>query len=95
MCSHLLLNINLFILVHMYQYVYFACNDNGKVVNLFISHNIFLVPTIQKLGMYLEKVTDWEAFGYQLLPEEKGYLMEVATCIHYYVTSLAILYCVV
>ena len=52
----------------------------------------FLVPTIQKLGLYLEKVTDWEAFGYQLLPEEKEYLIEVATCTNYYVISLDILY---
>ena len=48
----------------------------------------FIVPTIQKLGLYLEKVTDWEAFGYQLLPEEKEHLMEIATCTHYYVISL-------
>ena len=54
----------------------------------------FLVPTIQKLGLYLEKVTDWEAFGYQLLPERKEHLMEVATCTHYYVISLGFLYCV-
>ena len=40
----------------------------------------FLVPSIKKLGLYLKKVTDWEAFGYQLLPEEKEYLIEVATC---------------
>ena len=45
----------------------------------------FLVPSIKKLGLYLEKVTDWEAFGYQLLPEKKEYLIEVATCTHYYV----------
>ena len=38
---------------------------------------IIVVPTIQKMGLYLEKVTDWEAFGYQLLPENKEYLMEV------------------
>ena len=35
------------------------------------------MPTIQKMGVYLEKVTDWEAFGYQLLPENRKYLMEV------------------
>ena len=45
----------------------------------------FLVPTIKKLGLYLKKVTDWEAFGYQLLPEGQEYLIEVATCTHYYV----------
>ena len=32
---------------------------------------------MQKLGIYLEKVTDWEAFGYQLLPEDKEHLIEV------------------
>ena len=52
------------------------------------------MPTIKKLGLYLEKVTNWEAFGYQLLPEEKEDLIEVATCTHYYVISLDILYCV-
>ena len=51
----------------------------GLLVNLCISHDAFLVPTIQKLGLYLEEVKDWEAFGYQLLPEEKEDLMEVAT----------------
>ena len=35
------------------------------------------MPTIQKLGIYLDKVVDWEAFGYQLLPEDKEHLMEV------------------
>ena len=29
------------------------------------------------MGIYLEKVTNWEEFGYQLLPEEKEHLMEV------------------
>ena len=38
---------------------------------------MFIVPTMQKLGIYLEKVTDWEAFGYQLLPEDKEHLIEV------------------
>ena len=51
---------------------------NSLVVNLCIIH--FLVPTVQKLELYLEKVTDWEAFGYQLLPEEKEYLLEVTAC---------------
>ena len=45
----------------------------------------FLVPSIKKLILYLEKVTDWEAFGYQLLPEEKEHLIGVATCTHCYV----------
>ena len=35
------------------------------------------MPTIQKMGIYLDKVVDWEAFGYQLLPEDKEHLMEV------------------
>ena len=51
----------------------------------------FLVPTIQKLGLYLEKVTDWEAFGYQLLPEAKEHLIEVTTCTHYYLIRCSLL----
>ena len=35
------------------------------------------MPTIQKMGIYLDKIVDWEAFGYQLLPEDKEHLMEV------------------
>ena len=31
------------------------------------------------MGIYLEKVADWQAFGYQLLPEEKENLVEVAS----------------
>ena len=38
---------------------------------------IIVVPTIQKMGLYLEKVKDWEVFGYQLLPENKEHLVEV------------------
>ena len=34
---------------------------------------------MQKLGSCLEKVTDWEAFGYQLLPEDKEHLVQVHT----------------
>ena len=30
------------------------------------------------MGTYLEKVTDWEEFGYHLLPENKEHLMEVS-----------------
>lgn len=41
---------------------------------------VFSEPTMQKLGFYLERVTEWEAFGYQLLPEDKGYLVEVSFC---------------
>ena len=63
---------------------------NNLVVNLHIIH--FLVPTIQKLELYLEKVTDWEAFGYQLLPEEKEYLLEVTACTHYYLIVHSLLY---
>ena len=29
------------------------------------------------MGIYLDKIVDWEAFGYQLLPEDKEHLMEV------------------
>ena len=32
---------------------------------------------MKKLGSYLEEVLDWEKFAYQLLPEEKEYLVEV------------------
>ena len=32
---------------------------------------------MQKMGIHLEKVINWEAFGYQLLPEDKGHLIEV------------------
>ena len=32
---------------------------------------------MQKLTSFLEKVTDWEAFGYQLLPEDKEHLVQV------------------
>lgn len=38
---------------------------------------IFIVPTMKKLGQYLEEVVDWEKFAYQLLPEEKEHLVEV------------------
>ena len=38
---------------------------------------LFTVPTIQKLSIYLEKVTDWETFGYQLLPEDKEQVIQV------------------
>ena len=38
---------------------------------------IFIVPTMKKLVSYLEEVLDWEKFAYQLLPEEKEYLVEV------------------
>ena len=37
---------------------------------------------MQKLGSYLEKVINWEAFGYQLLPEEKEHLVEVLIACH-------------
>ena len=36
-----------------------------------------IVPTMQKLGSFLEKVMDWEEFGYQLLPEDKEHLVQV------------------
>ena len=38
---------------------------------------------MQKLGIYLEKVMNWEAFGYQLLPEDKEHLMEVLNIIYF------------
>ena len=33
---------------------------------------------MKKLVPYLDKVPDWERFGYQLLPEEKEHLIQVA-----------------
>ena len=38
---------------------------------------------MQKLGIYLEKVMNWEAFGYQLLPEDKEHLVEVLNIIYF------------
>ena len=32
---------------------------------------------MKKLVRYLDKVVDWETFGYQLLPEEKEHLIQV------------------
>ena len=50
------------------------------VVTVITVAKCFLVPSIKKLVSYLEKVKNWEAFGYQLLPEQKEHLVEVATC---------------
>ena len=47
---------------------------------------IFIVPTMKKLGQYLEEVVDWEKFAYQLLPEEKEHLVEVQFL--FYICSL-------
>ena len=33
--------------------------------------------TVEKLGSYLERVSDWEEFGYHFLPEDKEYLVQV------------------
>ena len=41
--------------------------------------SIFIEPTLQKLGSFLEKLLEWEAFGIQLLPEDKTYLVEVCS----------------
>ena len=76
--------------------MYFACNANGYLLNLCISYNTFsIVPTIQKLGLCLEKVANWEAFGYQLLPEAKEHLIEVTTPTHYCYLIRYSLYCVI
>ena len=40
---------------------------------------MFVVPTIQKMSIYLENVMDWEKFGYYLLAGDKEQLIEVAT----------------
>ena len=32
---------------------------------------------MRKLVLYLKKVTDWEAFGYSLLPEKEEHLVKV------------------
>ena len=53
----------------MYNYIHIRI--------LAIFHKYIAVPTMQKLGSYLEKVLDWEDFGYQLLPESKEYLVQV------------------
>ena len=37
---------------------------------------------MQKLGSYLERVLNWEEFGYQLLPEDKEYLVQVYATMH-------------
>ena len=39
---------------------------------------------MQKLVPYLDKVVEWEKFGYQLLPEDKEHLVEVCTYVNYY-----------
>ena len=39
----------------------------------------FIEPTLQKLGSFLEKLLEWEAFGIQLLPEDKTYLVAVCS----------------
>ena len=39
---------------------------------------------MQKLVPYLDKVVDWEKFGYQLLPEDKEHLVQVYTYVNNY-----------
>ena len=45
---------------------------------------MFVVPTMQKLCLYLETLTQWEEFGKQLLPKDKGHMLEVRVWLHYW-----------
>ena len=59
-----------YILIRIYSYY-----EIYAVIN-------FIEPTMQKLGLFLVKLLEWEAFGIQLLPENKTYL--VAVCSYVY-----------